>query len=70
MPGLVLGQASLDVPRRPADVMAGVLVGAVKMQQIDRAGLPGPAGQGVTPAARATAVAIDRAFAAPMIDKR
>ena len=50
--------------------MAGVLVGAVKMQQVDRAGLPGPAGHGVTPVARATAVAIDRAFAAPMIDSR
>ena len=68
-PGLVLGQAAFDVPR-PPEVVPGVLVGPVKMQQVDRAGLPGPAGHGVTPAARATAVAIDRAFAAPMIDSR
>ena len=69
VPGLVLGQAAFDVAR-PSEVMAGVLVGAVKMQQIDRAGLPGPAGQGVTPAARATAVAIMRECAAPLIDSR
>ncbi len=66
VPGLVLGQAAFDVPR-PTEVVAGVLVGPVKMEQIDRARL---AGHGVTPAARATAVAIDRAFAAPMIDSR
>ena len=62
----MLGQAALDVPR-PPDVMPGMLIGPVKMEQIDRARL---AGHGVTPAARATAVAIDRALAAPMIESR
>ena len=40
------------------------------MQQVDGASLSGRAGHGIAPAARPTAVAIMRAFAAPMIDSR
>src|SRR5260370_240179 len=69
LPGLVLGQPAPEVPR-PPDVVPGVLVGPVEMQQVDGARRPALAGHGVTPAARATAVAMAREFAAPMTGSR
>ena len=72
----MLGQAAGQRPRAAADP-ACVVLGAitprsarighiqlVEMQQVD------DAGHGASPTARATAAAIEREFAAPMIDSR